>query len=171
MVVVPAGNRHDNTGDGHSSKSNKLQDNKNVSAASADFGREAVEKCDKSKSENGYCFVGPDAGVHRIGSNQSADKVFSENNGNDGGRTGLQHNDGAPREQETSPLAVNLAQVDLRAPVQRYSSSQLGITGRACPSKCSSNDPYYQSRSRGSRIDVDLRRRRKDAGSNNQSHD
>jgi hypothetical protein len=132
---IPASDGYDNTCDGNSSQCEELEKYEYISAASADFGRYTVESSDQYDSSYGDRLVDPDTCIHGIRADKGSDGIFAEDDCNNSSGTRLQYHHSAPGEEETCPFAIDLAQVDLRATIERHSTTELGIARSTGPSK------------------------------------
>jgi hypothetical protein len=167
---IPASDGYDNACNGNSSQCEELEKNKYIGAACADFGGDTVESSDQYDSSYGDSLVDPDTCIHGVCADKGSDSIFAKDDGNNSSGTRLQYHDSAPGEEETCPFAIDFAQVNLRAAIERHSTTELGIARSTGPGKQTSDDPYYQGSDRGAGIYVDLSGRRKDAGANDEAN-
>lgn len=119
--------------DGDADQGKELEEHEDVGAPCAQLCRDAVQQGDEEKSCNSNALVNPRACLSSFSAHDSSYNVLSKDNSNDSGRARLQDHDSAPCEQKARPLPEYFTEIDLRASVQRYRTSQLRVACSACP--------------------------------------
>lgn len=103
-----AGDGDDNARYRNAKQRKELQKHEDVRRSRSEFRGYAVEKCDDDQATQRDAFVDPVADMGCFGTDDGANKVFAEYDGDNSGAAGLENESRSPREEEASPLAKDL---------------------------------------------------------------